>query len=273
MLPSSQVDWQALLAGLASGLWEECNLSGEADRQRRFRVNMAAVPGVMVPAVFMSCREVMVSEWVEGVPLRALAATDPALKLAQARMRDAYCQSMFVDGFFHADCHGGNLLWVPASASLCILDCGLMVEIEAQAARALLRLSLNLASREWAGVVEDAVALGFLPADLPEKDRMLARGVARRILGPYLDVGGGARGFAQYSLTSLFNDLTSAAAALPTALPPEQVLLGRAVIQLEGLALRAYPDYRLVDDILPVAARLTLQAGILKSHLNNGFIQ
>ena len=38
------------------------------------------------------------------------------------------------------------------------------------------------------------------------------------------------------------------------------VLLGRAVVQLEGLALRAYPDYRIVDDILPVAVRLALRA-------------
>ena len=32
------------------------------------------------------------------------------------------------------------------------------------------------------------------------------------------------------------------------------------MIQLEGLALRAYPDYRLVDDILPTATRLVLSS-------------
>ena len=37
------------------------------------------------------------------------------------------------------------------------------------------------------------------------------------------------------------------------------VLLGRAVPQLEGLALRADPDFKIVDDILPVAARLAQQ--------------
>ena len=37
------------------------------------------------------------------------------------------------------------------------------------------------------------------------------------------------------------------------------VLLGRAVLQLEGLALRADPDFKIVDDILPVAARLAQQ--------------
>mmetsp|Transcript_6013 Transcript_6013/g.9186 ORF Transcript_6013/g.9186 Transcript_6013/m.9186 type:complete len:227 (+) Transcript_6013:351-1031(+) len=45
---------------------------------------------------------------------------------------------------------------------------------------------------------------------------------------------------------------------LPTSLPPDMILLARAAIQLEGLVLRAYPDYRLVDDILPVSAKACL---------------
>ena len=89
--------------------------------------------------------------------------------------------------------------------------------------------------------------------------RSEARGIARRIIGPYLDVGGGAAGAASaYSISSLFDDVLAAALKLPTSLPPDMILLARAVIQFEGLALRAYPDYRLVDDILPVAARRSL---------------
>mmetsp|Transcript_55427 Transcript_55427/g.166175 ORF Transcript_55427/g.166175 Transcript_55427/m.166175 type:complete len:796 (-) Transcript_55427:339-2726(-) len=269
LLPRSQVDWRDLLKGLAEGLWMECDLSGEAERQETFRVNMQSIPGVFVPKVYASTQGVMVSEWVDGVPLRSIPPGDPRLIQAQALIRDAYCQSMFVDAFFHADCHGGNLLWVSddgvgsrgnASGRLCILDCGLMVAIDPSAAEGLLRLSLNLAARDWASVVNDAVSLGFLPPDLSDANALKARGVARRILGPYLDVGGGARAASAYSASALFDDVAAAASGLPTSLPPDMVLLGRAVIQLEGLALRAYPDYRLVDDILPVAARIALRA-------------
>jgi len=93
-------------------------------------------------------------------------------------------------------------------------------------------------------------------------DKITARGIARRIVGPYLDVGGGAKGAVSAYVNSasvLFRDITAAARDLPTALPPDMVLLGRAVVQLEGVALRAYPDYRLVDDILPVATRIALR--------------
>jgi hypothetical protein len=223
------------------------------------------------------------------------------------------CQAMFVDAFFHADCHGGNLLWMPArdgataamdgvstaeqaeakgtkeaeetedaevaSGALCILDCGLMVEIDPSAADGLLRLSLHLAGRQWAAVVDDAIQLGFLPPQITPQQRASAQGIARcgppdefsrgvleavrrprgcvalrltacvaagsharvvphqcalwsirvssRLVGPYLDVGGGASAASVYSASELLRDVRAASAELPTALPPAMVLLGR----------------------------------------------
>ena len=281
VLPSNRIDWRALLLGLASALWEEVNLEGEAERQRRFAANMASVPRVAVPRVLVSTREVMVSEWADGIPLRQIDSAR-VLRAAQALMRDAYCQSMFVDAYFHADCHGGNLLWLPdatraggrgkgvaatvddddealAAGRLCILDCGLMVDISPADSENLLRLSLHLASRDWSAVVNDAIRLRFLPDDLTPRQRSLATSVARRIVGPYLDVGGGAAAASSYSASALLRDVSQATLELPTSLPPEMVLLGRAVLQLEGLALRGDPSYRIVDDILPVAARIALR--------------
>ena len=256
VLPTSEIDWPALLVGLASALWEELDLRGEAERQTRFRANMARVPGAYVPEVLGSRREVMVSEWIEGTPLRAVSAT-PVLRAAQRIMRDAYCQAMFVDAFFHADCHGGNLLWMAeqgaedgaarkaedgaedgtapdgACGRLCILDCGLMVELAPSDADGLLRLSLHLAGRQWPSVIDDATQLGFLPSSITPSQRARAQGLARRLVGPYLDVGGGAAAASAYSASALLRDLSAASTDLPTALPPQMVLLGRAVLQLE----------------------------------------
>lgn len=288
ILPTSNIDWRSLLDGLAGGLWEECDLVGEAERQTKFASNMNAVPGVFVPAVVASTKNVMVSEWVDGLPLNSLPTLDPRLVKAQALMRDAYCQSMFVDAFFHADCHGGNLLWVPShsavdkdhssngssssdtpinnnssnniSGRLCILDCGLMVSINPVSAEALLRLTLHLAARDWTRVVETAIDLRFLPTNLTESNTIQARRVARNIIGPYLDVGGGVQGASSaYSISSLVSDISTAAFDLPISLPADMVLLGRAVVQLEGIAIRTNANYRLVDDVLPTATRIALR--------------
>ena len=94
--------------------------------------------------------------------------------------------------------------------------------------------------------------------------------MAHCIVGPYLDVGGGAKGASlAYSVSILFDDLSAATLKLPTALPPDMILLVRAVIQLEGLALQACLDYRLVDDILPVAACIALRSDVFSANSNN----
>ena len=145
------------MSTLAGALWEELDLRREEESQTRFANNMASVAGVHVPTVIASRRTVMVSEWVDGTPLNALPSESPVLRNAVRRMRDAYCKSMYEDGYFHADCHGGNLLSTPGDprGELCILDCGLMVEIEDHDADALLRLTLHLAQRDFTKVNDD----------------------------------------------------------------------------------------------------------------------
>jgi len=134
-----------------------------------------------------------------------------------------------------------------------------MVDIGEEDSLALLSLSLALAARDWSRVVAAATSLGFLPATLDAATRSEAERVAKSIIGPYLDSGGGAKAAASYQASTLFRDVAQASTGLPTSLPPSMVLLGRAVLQLEGLALRADPSFKIVDDILPVAARLAQQ--------------
>lgn len=62
VLPASRVDWRALLLGLAGALWEEVDLEGEADRQRRFQHNLRTIPRAHVPEVYASTPSVMVSD-------------------------------------------------------------------------------------------------------------------------------------------------------------------------------------------------------------------
>ena len=258
VLGQSNVDWRLLLGGLASALWSELDFEGEGERQEKFRRNMHAVEHVTVPRVLGATRDVLVSEWVDGRALNELSDRSWQLKKSVDCIRNAYCQALYVDGYFHADCHGGNLLWT-AKDELCVLDCGLMVEIGREDSLALLSLSLALAARDWARVVSAAASLGFLPETLDAATRSEAERVAKSIIGPYLDSGGGAKAINAYQASTLFGDVAQASTGLPTSLPPSMVLLGRAVLQLEGLALRADPDFKIVDDILPVAARLAQQ--------------
>lgn len=95
---------------------------------------------------------------------------------------------------FHRRRHTGNLLKVtsgPDAGKLCLLDFGLVAEVPEPDREAMVSATIHLANRDWASLVDDFVALDFLPADC---DRGVIIPVMDRVLSPYL-AGGGAKAF------------------------------------------------------------------------------
>lgn len=88
----------------------------------------------------------------------------------------------------------GNLLKVtsgPDAGKLCLLDFGLVAEVPEPDREAMVSATIHLANRDWASLVDDFVALDFLPEDC---DRGVIIPVMDRVLSPYL-AGGGAKAF------------------------------------------------------------------------------
>lgn len=106
----------------------EVDYTVEARNIERFRANMASVEGVLVPRVHwgLSTRKVLTMDFIEGAPMgdagavRGLGADPDALVATVGR---AYVKQIFVDGFFHADPHHGNLL-VTGDGKVAFLDLG-----------------------------------------------------------------------------------------------------------------------------------------------------
>jgi predicted unusual protein kinase regulating ubiquinone biosynthesis (AarF/ABC1/UbiB family) len=97
-------------------------------------------------------------------------------------------------GFLHADAHGGNLFKVtegPNAGQLALLDFGLVAEIPTPDREAMVSATIHLANKDWDALIDDFVALGFLPT---KADRALIIPVMDRVLSPYLR-GGGAAAF------------------------------------------------------------------------------
>jgi len=88
----------------------------------------------------------------------------------------------------------GNLLKVTEgehAGKLCLLDFGLVAEVPPADREAMVSATIHLANRDWPALIDDFVALEFLPANC---DRGVIIPVMERVLGPYLR-GGGAKSF------------------------------------------------------------------------------
>ena len=88
----------------------------------------------------------------------------------------------------------GNLLKVTEgehAGKLCLLDFGLVAEVPPADREAMVSATIHLANRDWPALIDDFVALEFLPAGC---DRGVIIPVMDRVLSPYLR-GGGAKSF------------------------------------------------------------------------------
>ncbi|KAL4853737.1 hypothetical protein ACK3TF_005338 [Chlorella vulgaris] len=255
-------DYQSLLSTFAEGLYTEMDFRNEALNAQLMASLLAssdvsAAREVVIPQPLLehTTRRVMVMEWLTGVKLTTLQPEEVRglVKIGQ----EAFLTQLLDVGFFHGDPHPGNLMKVtegPHAGKLALLDFGLVAEIPEVDREAMVSATIHLANRDWDALIDDFVALGFLPRGC---DRGLIIPVMDRVLGPYLR-GGGAKAF-KSNFSALSTDLLAATLEIPFSVPPYMSLLARSVATLEGIALVGDPDYQLVTQAYPFVVRKVLR--------------
>jgi ubiquinone biosynthesis protein len=118
------------IAGQLTGcIRGQLDLAREAVFLREIRDSMRAVPGVTVPAVEMSTKDVLVMDFVPDLRRRRpdeLAEADRERAVVTA-LRAAY-RMLFLDGVVHCDLHPGNL-YFRADGTIVIVDAGFTVRL------------------------------------------------------------------------------------------------------------------------------------------------
>jgi ubiquinone biosynthesis protein len=135
----------------------------EAEHNRRFAKNFAAVDGIAVPALVddLCTERVLAMEFVEGVK-----ATEPE-RVGGDRARlarlggEAVLKMIFEDGFVHADLHPGNII-LTADDRVVLIDLGMVSEIPADLLRPWLQTFVALSQRDGAHAAE--LFYGYAPS-------------------------------------------------------------------------------------------------------------
>ena len=100
----------------------ELDLRLEAAAISEFKENIAKDEGFVVPDVSWdhTAETVLTTTWVEGIPIRDLAALDAAgldRKELARKLLQSFLRHAIRDGFFHADMHPGNLFADPKTGT------------------------------------------------------------------------------------------------------------------------------------------------------------
>ncbi|MER5495032.1 ABC1 kinase family protein [Streptomyces sp. NPDC002454] len=113
LLPGIEV--KPLVAALRDRVAEELDYGLEAHAQRVHAEEFAGDPDILVPAVVHQCEQVLVTEWVEGVPLARVI--DEGTVEQRDRAGQLLARFLFSGpartGLLHADPHPGNFRLLP----------------------------------------------------------------------------------------------------------------------------------------------------------------
>jgi hypothetical protein len=239
------VDATGTMREIRERLLDELDLETEASTQRRFHRALKGHPFLTVPRPHLElCHEqVLVSEWIDGVPLRE--APDPDEACARLVL---FALGAARSGIVNADPNPDDALVLP-DGRLAVVDFGAWREVRPE------RVALGAAALE-ALLADDADAfaqaldeLGWMPPDRAAEMLALVHELLDGLLGP-----GPVRLDGEVVLTvrdRLIERLRVLAPLLRAgALPPEDLWPARAVLLLLGTIARvgatgAWPELAL----------------------------
>ncbi len=230
---------------------EELNLRAEAAHASRFADNLANVEGVDVPKVLWdyTTTEVLVTERIEGIPIdereRLIAAGYDTHKLCEAAIT-LFFHMVFVDGYFHADMHPGNI-FVARDGGILMVDFGIVGRLDIKSRKYIADMLLAFLKQDYARaalVHRQAEYIGEHVNLSAFEDAL--REVAEPIFNrPLLDISLAELLFVLFSVTERFQMETR----------PELLMLQKTMVVIEGVGRELEPTVNVWTLARPLVAK------------------
>lgn len=240
-----------VVAEFKKHLMDELDLMREAANASQLRRNFAHSDLLLVPEVYWDfcSSEVMVMEWMNGVPisqvdkLRQQGIDIP--KLARAGVTIFFTQ-VFRDGFFHADMHPGNILVAPDGRYIA-LDFGIMGTLSDIDKNYLAQNFLAFFQRDYRRVAQAHIESGWAPKDTREDEFEAA---IRAVCEPIFD-----KPLKEISFGKVLLRLFQTSRRFNVEIQPQLVMLQKTLLNIEGLGRELDPDLDLWKTAKPFLER------------------
>ncbi len=222
----------------------ELDLTLEAANSTKMRHNFTDSRLIYVPEVYMSAKQVMVSERIFGVPISQTDLFD-ALGYDRAALAKKgltiFFTQVFRDNFFHADMHPGNIFveTMPDGRAVAEpryigLDCAIMGELSKEDQLIVARMLLSVMNANYTALVDIIWQAGWIPpsADKYALMRDMSRTVSPMVLKPIHEI----------DFAGVLFEILSIARRHRMSIPPQLMLLLKTLVHVEGLGRELYPE-------------------------------
>ncbi len=246
----------------------EMDFTREGHTIDRFANNFANSDTVHVPKVHwpLTGEGVLTMEYIDGIKVsntRKLQEEGYDLKAIARNGADAFLKQVLVDGLFHGDPHPGNFFILPGN-SICMLDYGMVGRLDNEVKYQLVDLLLAILHREVDTVITLLLYSGDIAEDIDNKQlkRDLTELIDNYYEIPLQEINAGRL------LTEFIEILT----VYRIKFPADLMLLGKALITIEGIGRQLDPAFNMIDHLRPFMEKL-VRDKVTPTHLSKEMIR
>jgi ubiquinone biosynthesis protein len=208
---------------------------------------------IMIPQVYweVTTPKVLVLEWLNGEPILSATITGKNYNGDTAAERQAIstlvCRAFFkqfyIDGFFHADPHPGNLFYLE-DGRVALLDCGLVGRLDPKTQQILTELLLAIVNLDAQRCTQLTLKMAEYaqPKSLARVENEYAK-----MLRKYYNLS-----LSEIKFSEVFYEILELARNNRVKLPSNLGLYSKTLANLEGVARSFNPQLNLLDEIKPL---------------------
>jgi len=241
-----------LVAEFDRAIRAELDFAQEADNAERFAQNFAQLSTVRFPGVYreVSSQKVLTLEYFDGQNVFDAVARGASAERIAKNAVQIVVKMIFEHGFFHADPHPGNILILgtPEEPVLGLVDLGLVGRLSPRLRDRLIDLMIAASSRDSRMIADAMYAIGRPTKKI---DRGAFEADIARLSDKYL-----GRKLEDVPFADLIRDLSGAALTYGIETPAELVMVGKAMMTVEGIARQIYPELDVVAELRPYFAEI-----------------
>lgn len=243
----------AVLHEFDKSIHKEMDFDNELMNIRHLNDNFKYNDKIIVPTIYpdYSTEKVLTMEYVDGVKLsEVIAGDDPKYNkiLIADRIVRSYFQQLFIDGFFHADPHPGNI-FVADDNAICYIDFGMMGVLDEDFRQDLAELMIYFSDRNIDGLINQLIRMDILNE---KTDINILKSDLNDLFAKYY-------GVELSRFNGIIEDLLFLMQKFEVRLPNEFVLMARGLSMVENTGLRLDPDIDVVALLKPFARKLMVQ--------------
>ncbi|HHT9138078.1 MAG TPA: ABC1 kinase family protein [Candidatus Wunengus sp. YC60] len=231
---------------------KEIDFTYEAHNIDKFCKNFKESTTVQIPRVFWEYTKprVLTTEEITGIRMSdylTQSHTDEEKKAVAANGANAILQQIFIDGFFHADPHPGNLFILPDNAAA-FVDFGIVGRLDEDTRDVVVNLLIAVSTKNINGIIKALEMLGSVAEEHSLRDfkHDISDFVER-----FYDIP-----LRQIEISTILPQAVELMTRHKLRIPPQFHIMIKAIVTIDGVARQLDPDFNTIAHSRPFVERL-----------------